>query len=665
MRALWRKLALHFQSFSSSSTSSSSNEIPVLYSFLQPSIFPLRSKTPTSYPSSPNPKTLTTPIPPKTLTLESKSSLQSSLHSSLLSHRTDDAWRSFKTLTSSPYLPSPHLSNSLILHLSSLNDRLNLKRAFASAIFLIERNPESLSFDTLKALFRSFNSCNAPAPAFALIKILLKNRIFPPFEIWGRELIQVSRRNGGFGAFLKVFEENCRVCLDEKVDGMRPDSDSCNEILDGCWLRDYGISFRIAAKSDGGYVEFAGCAPDSNSFGSLAYLYAWRKQESRTLELDRLMDALGYKDKMVFSKNLISGFVKSCNFEEVINVIIRGIDELANEDGCSCLGEETYVEIVKGFIENGRMKDLASLIIKTQELELAKAVGVDSSVGFRIISACVSLGFLDKAHSILDEMNAQGASVGLNVYSPILKAYCKEQRTAEAAQLVSEISASGLKLDSGSYDSLIDASMSAQDFQSAFSLFREMREARVPELKTSYLTIMAGLTESHRPELMASFLDSVVDDPRVEIATHDWNSIIHAFAKVGRIEDARRTYRRMVFLRFEPNNQTFLSLINGYVALEKYFSVLILWNEVRRKMIEFDHNLLDAFLYALVKGGFFDAAMQVVGKAQELKMFIDKWRHKQAFMETHKKLKVAKLRRRNFRKMESVIAFKNWAGLNV
>ena len=192
-----------------------------------------------------------------------------------------------------------------------------------------------------------------------------------------------------------------------------------------------------------------------------------------------------------------------------------------------------------------------------------------------------------------------------------------------------------------------------------------MREARVPDLKMSYLTIMTGLTENHRPELMASFLDSVVDDPRVEIATHDWNSIIHAFCKVGRLEDARRTYRRMVFFRFEPNSQTYLSLVNGYVALEKYFSVLTLWNEVRRKGIEFDHSLVDAFLYALVKGGFFDAAMQVVNKAQELKIFMDKWRHKQAFMETHKKLRVKNLRRRNFRKMEAVIAFKNWAGLNV
>jgi hypothetical protein len=47
-----------------------------------------------------------------------------------------------------------------------------------------------------------------------------------------------------------------------------------------------------------------------------------------------------------------------------------------------------------------------------------------------------------------------------------------------------------------------------------------------------------------------------------------------------------------------------------------------------------------------------------------MKIFVDKWRYKQAFMETHKKLKVARLRKKNIRKMEALIAFKNWAGLN-
>lgn len=548
--------------------------------------------------------------------------------------------------------------------MSSLSDIHSLKRAFASVIYIIEKNPDELKFETLVKVLDSMKTANTAAPAFALIRCMFKNRYFVPFGLWGNVVVEITRKNKNFAAFLRVFDECCRIAKDEKLDFMKPDLPACNAALEGCCCELESVS---DAENVVETMSVLGIRPDESSFGYLAYLYALKGLEEKIIELENLMGGFGFSNKRVFFSNLISGYVKLGNLEFVSKTILRS---LKVEGEGTIFGEETYCEVVKGFINNGGIKGLATLIIEAQKLEASDVV-VDSSVGYGIVNACVKLGLSDKAHSILEEMDVQGGSVGLGVYVPILKAYCKEHRTAEATQLVMEISNLGLQLDVEIYDALIEASMSSQDFPSAFSLFRDMREARIPELKGSYLTIMTGLMENHRPELMAAFLDEVVEDPRIEVGTHDWNSIIHAFCKSGRLEDARRTLRRMIFLQFEPNDQTYLSLINGYVTVEKYFSVLMLWNEVKRKVssdgqkgVKFDHTLVDAFLYALVKGGFFDAVMQVVEKTQEMKIFVDKWRYKQAFMETHKKLKVAKLRKRNFRKMESLVAFKNWAGLN-
>lgn len=532
-------------------------------------------------------------------------------------------------------------------------------------MFVVERSPELLEFDTVESLLNSFKCANTAAPAFALIKCMFKNRFFVPFSVWGNAVVEIARKNGNFASFLRVFEENCRIALDEKLDFMKPDLAACNAALEGCCC---GLESVSDAERVVETMSVLGIKPDESSFGFLGYLYALKGFEEKIAELECLMAGFGFKSKVVFRRNLISGYVKSGNLDSVSATILHGLRE--GEGEYLNLGEETYCEVVKGFVQNGGIKALATLIIEAQKLE-PSADMVDRSVGYGIISACVDVGLSDKAHSILDEMNAQEGFLGLGVHLPILKAYCKEHRTAEATQLVMDIRNLGLELDMGTYDSLIEVSMSCQDFQSALALFRDMREARVSELKGSYLTIMTGLMENNRPELMAAFLDEVVEDPRVKVGTHDWNSIIHAFCKAGRLEDARRTFRRMIFLQFKPNEQTYLSLISGYVSAEKYFNVLMLWNEVKRnvsvdgeKGIKFDHNLVDAFLYALVKGGFFDAVMQVVEKSQEMKIFVDKWRYKHAFMETHKKLKVSKLRRRNFRKMEALVAFKNWAGLN-
>ncbi|KAK9704874.1 hypothetical protein RND81_07G017000 [Saponaria officinalis] len=448
------------------------------------------------------------------------------------------------------------------------------------------------------------------APAFALIKCMFKNRVFVPFDVWGDVVVEISRKCGSFVGFLGVFHENCRVVIDEKLYYMKPNLAACNAALEGCCFELESVK---EAERVVELMSMFGVRPDEVSFGLLGYLYAFNGLNAKVVELETLMGGFGLNDKTGLLSNLIRGYVKAGSLESVSKIVLRSL-----KDGLA-FSAETYCEIVNGFLKHGSVRDLAVLVVEAQLLE-SEPVMAERSVGFGIVNACVELGMLDKAHSMMDEINARAAVVGLGVYLSILRAYCKEQRTSEAALLVSQINSSGLELETNCYDSLIEASMSNQDFQSAFSIFRDMRDTRISELKGSYITIMTGLTENNRPELMAAFLDEVVEDPRIEVGTHDWNSIIHAFCKAGRMEDARRTFRRMVFLHYEPNEQTYLSLINGYVSSVKFFNVLMLWNDVKKHITSsyskggfgLNHSLTDAFLYALVKGGFFEAAMEVV-----------------------------------------------------
>lgn len=40
--------------------------------------------------------------------------------------------------------------------------------------------------------------------------------------------MEICRKNGSFAAFLPVFNENCRIPLDEKLDFMKPNLVACN-----------------------------------------------------------------------------------------------------------------------------------------------------------------------------------------------------------------------------------------------------------------------------------------------------------------------------------------------------------------------------------------------------------------------------------------------------
>ncbi|XP_031501446.1 pentatricopeptide repeat-containing protein At1g69290 [Nymphaea colorata] len=687
---MWRRalgfLLLHptFRSqpsiFSSTRLLSSNSDTQALYSFLQPSIFSLRKPSPHSASAAHNPDQLP---PPNLHQTVDKAALENELQASLEKQSIDEAWKAFKALTAHSLLPGKHLANSLITSLSCFNDAHNLKRAFAALVFILERKPNIITAETVRKMLETMRKSNMLLPAFAAVRSMLKNLFYIEFGIWGPVLVELARKNGNLVALFRVLEEVCEVIGRNKSLGfMKPDIEAFNAALEGCTCESRSVGDAEAVLD---MMSAMGVMPDGTTFALMGFVYASEGLVDKIADLDQMMKELGISPDQKLYGSLIRGYLRSGDLEAVEKVVLCAVRQRVSSsvpdgNGEVCqkqissdslvLDEETYSGIVKGFLGMGRIRDLARLIEKSQDLEQG-SFGTGCSVGSGIINGCVELGMLDKAHSIVDEMNALGATVGIGVYTSILKAYCREHRTAEAAQLVGEISSSGLRLDESSYDALIDVAMTTQDFQSAFSLFRDMREARMPNLKTSYLTIMTGLTENHRPELMASFLDEVVTDPRVEVGTHDWNSIIHSFCKLGRLEDARRTLRRMVFLRFEPNEQTYLSLVHGYSTAEKYFSVLMLWTQIRKRPamkeqtnIKFDHNLIDAFLYALIKGGFFDAAMQVVEKAQEMKIFVDKWRYKQAFMESHKKLKLAKIRKKSFRKLEALISFKNWVGLN-
>ncbi|ESQ28354.1 hypothetical protein EUTSA_v10018264mg [Eutrema salsugineum] len=613
-----------------------------------------------SFATSPKPITQSPPKTLKTLTQLQKSSFESSLRHSLTAHDTDQAWKAFRSFAAASSLPDKLLLNSLITHMSSFHAgdtslRHRLKRAFVSAAYVIEKDPILLEFETLRTLLESMKLAKAAAPALALVECMFKNRYFVPFDLWGHLIIDICRENGTLAAFLKVFRESCRISVDEKLDFMKPDLVASNAALEACcWQMESVADAENVMES----MAVLGVKPDESSFGFLAYLYARKGLREKISELEDAMDGFGFASRRILYSNMISGYVKMGDLDRVSDVILHSLKRDGKED--SNFGEETYCELVKGFIDSKGIKSLAKLIIEAHKLE-SLCTESDKSVGFGIVNACVKFGFSGK--SILDEMSAQGGSGGIGVYVPILKAYCQENRTAEATQLVKEISSAGVQLDVETYKALIEASMTKQDFVSALALFRDMRETRVSDLKGSYLTIMTGLLENQRPELMAAFVEEVLEDPRVEVKSHDWNSIIHAFCKSRRIEDAERTFRRMVFLRYEPNHQTYLSLINGYVNCEEYFEVVVLWKEFKDRKTKLDHALADAFLNALVKGGFFGTAMQVVEKCQEMKIFLDKWRYKAAFMERLKNLRLPKLRKKKMRKILFLDAFKNWVGL--
>ncbi|KAK6940786.1 Pentatricopeptide repeat [Dillenia turbinata] len=333
--------------------------------------------------------------------------------------------------------------------------------------------------------------------------------------------------------------------------------------------------------------------------------------------------------------------------------------------------QKIYVKLVKAFLEAGKIKDLAEFLIQAEKED--SPVFSDDSALVHVINACISLGWLDQAHDILDEMRLAGLRTGSFVYASLLKAYCQANRTNDVAALLKDVRRAGIQLDSSCYEALIESRVLDKDTHGALNLFKEMKEAKLSKTgNKGFEMLVKGCSKNCEPGLMGQLLKEIKEGQIVDCSVHDWNNVIHFFSKKRLMNDAEKALKKMRSLGLAPNAQTFHSMVTGYAAIGgKYIEVTELWGEMKSLAcstpMTFDQELLDSVLYTFVRGGFFVRANEVVEMMEKGNMFIDKYKFRALFLKYHKTLykgKPPKVQTEaQIRRREAALTFKKWLGL--
>ncbi|CAA6667194.1 unnamed protein product [Spirodela intermedia] len=236
--------------------------------------------------------------------------------------------------------------------------------------------------------------------------------------------------------------------------------------------------------------------------------------------------------------------------------------------------EKIYAKLVRAFLEAGKIDDLAAFLIKVNNEE--SPVSRENSVVVQVVDACITMGLLEPAHDLLDELRFHGVRVSSSVYSSLLKAYCRED--AQKA---------GLQLDSSCYESLIQARVHQKNIAGALHLFREMKESSLLRSgQEDFEQLLEGCAGNGKPSLMSRLLMEIREDDRVECGfmTGTTLSILWLLGtrRSGKVRGDHRLWGEM-------------KALSGSTP------------------VDFDQELLDSLLYCFVRGGFFLRANEVVG----------------------------------------------------
>ncbi|CAM0951705.1 unnamed protein product [Alopecurus aequalis] len=347
------------------------------------------------------------------------------------------------------------------------------------------------------------------------------------------------------------------------------------------------------------------------------------------------------------------------------------VELVKSEHGFLHPTETMYAKLVKAFLEADKISALASFLVKASKED--SHVSVESSFVVQVISACISVGLLEQAHDLLDEMRFSGIRVGSSIYSSLLKAYCKEgHHEDDITALLRDAQQAGIQLDPSCYEHLIQSRAHHNNTAGALHLFKEMKNSSIQKSGHREFEMLVQRCDNSEAALTTKLVEEVRSGQTVNHAIHDWNNVIHFFCKKRLMHDAHKALSKMRVLGHTPNAQTFHSLVTAYAAVGgKYVEVTDLWGEIKvlanSNSMKFDQELLDSLLYCFVRGGFFLRAMEVIELMEKCKVFIDKYKYKSLWLKYHRTLykgKAPKVQTEaQLIRREAALHFKRWIGL--
>jgi len=191
------------------------------------------------------------------------------------------------------------------------------------------------------------------------------------------------------------------------------------------------------------------------------------------------------------------------------------------------------VKSIIGCKKEGRISELSKLLLSIQG-ELYSATG--SRLCSDVITACIQMGWLESAHDILDDAEAAGSPMGVNMYILHSSAYQKEGMQREAKARLKQMK--------------------------KINLQKELSDNAYEET----------LNSVGKSDLAITLAQLLKDENQTVIPlVYNFNYSIFFFCKARMMEEnALRAYRRMFKMKVQLTSQIFAHLVCGYSSLGMY-----------------------------------------------------------------------------------------------
>lgn len=182
----------------------------------------------------------------------------------------------------------------------------------------------------------------------------------------------------------------------------------------------------------------------------------------------------------------------------------------------------------------------------------------------------------EQAFQCMDTLRRIGVPPDVNVYNTLIAACKRAGNTSSALQLLDEMKKGNVRPNTCTYNTLISACGKAGLPSAALSLLAEMKMTGVPRDTRTYNTAISGCA-AH------GLIDTAIELFSIDMSTEGlprdvvtYNSLILAYMKCNRRQDAEHVLKAMKENGIQPNGITYNILISGRVAANEMAEALAL-----------------------------------------------------------------------------------------
>ncbi|KAJ7972764.1 Pentatricopeptide repeat-containing protein [Quillaja saponaria] len=424
----------------------------------------------------------------------------------------NDTWKLFELHMQMDGFPRKSVFNKLLVSFVESLDLQWIQKAYGLVEQAFEESKQNL-LEKEVLIYLSFGLAKSglPVPASTILRKLVAMELFPPVTAWSAVLAHMSQTTAGAYLAVELILEIGYLFQDGRVDprkkinspliAMKPNTTAFNIALAGCVL--FGTTRKAEQLLD--MMPHIGVKADANLLVIMAHVYARNGRREELKKLQRHIEEAQLTDIQFrqFYNCLLTCHLKFGDLDSASNMVLEmlrkakeaknslaaatflfdalgnvnkyspgPVDLITTEHGILQPTERIYVKLVKTFLEAGKMKDLAEFLIKAEKAD--SPLSSDNSALVHVINSCISLGWLDQAHDLLDEMRLAGIRTGSSVYASLLRAYCQANRAGEVTSLLRDARKAGIQLDSSSYEALIQSRRLMQDAEKALKKMRSL-----------------------------------------------------------------------------------------------------------------------------------------------------------------------------------------------